>query len=88
MIRYSTASENDIAEIAEYTTDRWGEVQADKYVADLSRCFEHIEKTPGLGRSFPEIHPALYRMEHHQHVVFYLPEPSGVFICRVLHNGC
>lgn len=86
MIRYSNDAEKDLDGIAEYTTDMWGEAQADRYIDKLVLCFEQIEKGSGLGRSCKNIHPALHRFEQDQHVIFYLPESTGVFICRILHK--
>jgi toxin ParE1/3/4 len=86
VIRYSNDAEHDLEEIADYTTDRWGAAQAERYIDNLVGCFEQIEKMPGLGRSCKDIYPKLHRIEQDQQVIFYLPEPGGVLICRVLHQ--
>jgi plasmid stabilization system protein ParE len=44
--------------ISQYTVDRWGETQANLYLAGFLQCFEHVEKMRGLGRACPDIHQA------------------------------
>jgi toxin ParE1/3/4 len=86
VIRYSNDSRSDLREIVDYTIDNWGEGQADRYLTEMVACFEQIEQLPGMGRACLEIYPGLYKVEHGQHIVFYLPEATGIFICRVLHK--
>ena len=86
MIRYSNDAENDIAIIADYATDEWGQDQAERYISEIDRRIEQIEKMPGMGRACLDIHPGLYRIEEGQHTISYLPVPNGIFICRVLHK--
>ena len=86
MIRYTADARIDILDISQYTVDRWGETQANLYLAEFSQCFERVEKMPGLGPACFDIHPGLHRIEQGQHVIFYLPVPGGIFICRVLHR--
>lgn len=86
MIRYSNDTKSDLRQIIDYTIDQWGEAQADRYLGDLVQCFERIEQAPGIGRACLDIHPGLYRIEQGQHVIFYLPESTGIFICRVFHK--
>jgi toxin ParE1/3/4 len=52
--RLSVLAELDLADIADYTVDIWGEKQADLYLDDLLECFDRIAKMPGLGR---DCHP-------------------------------
>jgi len=86
VIRYSRDSQNDLREIVDYTVDRCGEAQAVLYLDSLFECFDGLEHMPGMGRACLDIYPALYRIEQGQHVIFYLPESEGIFICRVLHK--
>lgn len=86
MIRYSTVAEQDLQNIIDYTVAQWGEAQADNYLSNLIASCELVEKMPKLGRSCKAIHPAAYRIERGQHVILYLQEPTGIFVCRVLHQ--
>jgi plasmid stabilization system protein ParE len=47
---YRQAAERDLLFIAEYTRERWGEKQSDRYMADLEDCGEMLAANPKLGR--------------------------------------
>jgi toxin ParE1/3/4 len=85
-IRYSNEAERDLNDIVDYTLDVWGADQALQYLSELEGCFNSLAAMPSMGRACPRIYPGLYRIERGRHVIFYRPEPGGVFICRVLHQ--
>lgn len=82
----SVLAESDLAEIADYTTDVWGEEQAALYLDGLVACFFRIAEMPGLGRACDSVHLGFRRMEQGKHVIFYKPDKHGVFISRILHQ--
>jgi toxin ParE1/3/4 len=86
-IRYSSRAEADLAEILDYSTDKWGEGHAISYLTDFVMCFEKIAKLPDLGRACDSIHPGFRRIARGSHVIFYRPARDGVFISRVLHQS-
>jgi len=85
---YSLArlAESDLRSIIRYTVKTWGRDQARRYSQGLLDCFLLLGKNPSLGRRCDSIHPGLQRFEHGKHVVFYLSQPDGVLIVRVLHQ--
>jgi toxin ParE1/3/4 len=85
-IRISVEGESDLDNIAAYTTTNWGWRQTDKYLAKLEDGFDLLARNPTIGRSCDAIRAGLRRFEIGSHVVFYLPEPNGVLIVRVLHE--
>ena len=82
----SVEAEQDIDLIAAYTTSTWGWRQTDQYLAKLEDGFELLAQNPFIGRVCDSIRPGLHRFEIGKHVVFYLQEPGGVLIVRVLHQ--
>lgn len=84
--RISVEAEADLDFIAAYTTSTWGWRQTDQYLAKLEDGFELIAQNPSIGRSCDAIRAGLRRFEIGKHVVFYLTEPDGVLIVRVLHQ--
>jgi len=84
--RLSELAESDLADILDFTTDMWGERQADRYLDRMVRCFERIAKMPSLGRSCDDVMVGIRRIEVERHVVFYRPHDKGVFIARILHD--
>jgi toxin ParE1/3/4 len=85
-VRISTEAESDIDQVAAYTASTWGWRQTDTYLAKLEDGFDLLAGNSRIGRSCDSIHAGLRRFEIGRHVVFYLPEPDGVLVVRVLHE--
>ena len=88
MSAYSVArlAVSDLKSILLYTMKNWGSAQAIQYKQELQNGFQLLADNQSLGRSCDSIHPGLRRFEIGKHVVFYIPEPSGVLIVRVLYQ--
>ena len=84
--RISGEAENDLDQIATYTTATWGWRQTHKYLAKMEACFDLLAANPSIGRRLDSVHEGLHRFEIGSHVVFYLPESEGVLVVRVLHE--
>lgn len=82
----SRPAQSDLRAIARYTWERWGALQAVKYVQDLEACFRTLAQSPGIGRACDEVSHGLHRHEHVKHVVFYRLKPGGIRVIRVLHH--
>lgn len=85
-VRFSGEAEEDIDRIAAYTTSTWGQRQTDQYLATLEDGFDLLAQNPAIGRPCDSIRAGLRRFEIGRHVVFYLVEPGGVLVVRVLHQ--
>ena len=84
--RISVEAENDIGQIVAYTVSTWSWRQADRYLAKLEDGFQLIANHSSIGRPCDFLQAGLRKFEIGSHVVFYLPEPGGVLIVRVLHQ--
>lgn len=82
----SLEAEADIDRIAAYTTNAWGGRQTDRYLDQLESFFQILAQNPSIGRPCDSIQAELRRFEVGKHVVFYVIEPDGVLIVRVLHQ--
>lgn len=87
LIQYSIGAEGDVALIADYTRNRWGEDQALRYLDDLEACCEKLAAYPELGRACDDVRPGLRRMEHGKHVIFYRQQSEGILVTRILHQS-
>ena len=85
--RRSSAADEDIWEILQFTIDKWGVAQAYSYYEGLERCLENLAHLPEMGRPCSSIMTRLRRFEHESHVIFYMIESGSIFICRVLHKS-
>jgi toxin ParE1/3/4 len=77
---------SELAEIFDYTVDTWGEEQAEDYIEELSKCFQLLADSPGVGWNSDLIHPGIRRFEQGKHVIFYKSERHGIRISRILHQ--
>lgn len=84
--RLTTRAVRDLSEIADFTLQSFGIEQARFYQDGLNNCFEILAENPQLGRSAAELAPDLRRYEHQSHVVFYIPNETGILIARILHQ--
>ena len=84
--RVATEVEGDIDRIIAYTVQTWGWRQTDRYLSKLEDGFDLLARSPSVGRPCDSIKAGLRRFEIGRHVIFYLPEPDGILIVRVLHE--
>jgi toxin ParE1/3/4 len=82
----SGAARKDLKKIANYTLQMWGEEQMWKYTRDLTKCCDLLAEGPELGRHCDRFAPGLRRFEVGKHVIFYLWEPDGIAVVRILHQ--
>ena len=83
---FSRLARLDLIEIAEYTLDRWGLNQAERYLDGLDDCFKRLVQTPQMGSACDQIRDGYRRIEQGKHVVIYRADVDGVFISRILHR--
>ena len=84
--KLSVKARSDLADILLYTTDTWGEQQAERYLALLSDSFDLIADKPGIGRACERLGPGIRRFEVGKHVLFYKQKRDSVLISRILHQ--
>jgi toxin ParE1/3/4 len=85
--QFSERARLDLVEIADYTLDKWGIDQADRYIDSLYECFALLAKSPRIGRPCDKVREGYRRIEHQRHVIFYRIEKEGIFIGRILHHA-
>ncbi len=83
----SPLAEADLDEIWDYSADRWGNDQANGYLALIRGVIERVAKRPSWGRSCDEIRRGYFRIAAGSHVVFYNRRAHEIVIVRVLHQS-
>lgn len=87
--RYALSHEagRDLEEIEDYTTRRWGEGQAEKYLKDIFQAFSRLAKNPRLGRNRTDVpQPYLvYSVGSHMIVYRHNQLARRVEVLNVLH---
>ena len=85
-VRFSVEAETDIDEIAAFSARTFGWRQADIYLRRLEECLELLAENPSVGRECAWVKAGMRRFEIGRHTIFYLPEPKGILIARILHQ--
>lgn len=82
--RLTLQAEIDFDGIGEYSLDRWGYPQAEKYLSELDAMFVRLAES-GLGRDAGDIIPNLLAYPCNEHMIFFKRDDLGnVQILRVL----
>ena len=83
------AARRDVAEIRQYTIDRWGREQWLRYFAGLSEAFEQIVVDPASGRPRDILRKGLRSLPYESHLIFFRPvrHAGGIpIVLRILHQ--
>ena len=85
--RISHAALADMESIDDYTLEKWGAEQADRYLAMLWATFEQIAQAPTRWRPRPDIHPDCRICVTGRHAIFYRVQGDHIEVARVLHDA-
>ena len=77
----------DLDKIADYTLARWGADQMERYIHQLMEKCQWIAENPHAGRACKDIHADFFCHPQGRHLVFYVPDSSGVKIIGFTHQS-
>ncbi|MEE4175572.1 MAG: type II toxin-antitoxin system RelE/ParE family toxin [Xanthomonadales bacterium] len=77
----------DLESIRDFTLERWGVSQAERYLGELFACFDELAANPMLGRLRKELGPGCRSFPQGRHVVFYEIDSRGVEIIALVHQS-
>ena len=88
MARYdfTEQAETDLDSISDYTLERWGQAQAEKYLDGLEELAQNLAASPGLGVSRTGLFEGLISFPYGSHIFYYVKQPHGITVIRVLHK--
>ena len=82
----SLEAQQDLDDIWDYTEERWGETQAERYASELKASVEALASGKRQGRPCDQIRPGLFKLACGSHVVFYKQTRTAVTVVRILHQ--
>jgi plasmid stabilization system protein ParE len=87
-VRVQQAASCRLDEIYRYTQDRWGKLQADRYITGLFEAFEGIETRKTLSRPIPaEFGIEGYFFRYERHFIYWRRLSDGAIgIVTILHE--
>ena len=89
MIKYKLTNKavDDLAQIWNYTFNKWSEHQADKYYHMLLDNFNEIACNPHLGKNYSGVIESLLGFRAGRHIIFYRKiDEDKIGITRILHE--
>lgn len=86
-VGFAPKAVSDISAIWDYTSERWGDDQADVYVRQILRAASDLASGRRKGRPAVSIQSEYLRFSVGAHVLFYRLSDSGdLRVVRVLHQ--
>jgi toxin ParE1/3/4 len=83
----SVRASEDIRNIAKFSIEKFGILQADIYRIGLTSFLNDLGKTPEIGREYIAIKGRmLSRFRFKAHTIFYHPVDGKIFVVRILGN--
>ncbi|MEA2109032.1 MAG: type II toxin-antitoxin system RelE/ParE family toxin [Pseudomonadota bacterium] len=79
------AAENDLADIAKYTLETWGEKRLLIYRQRLEQRLDFLIEFPEMGRNHPMLRSDFRYMVEGKHYIFYHSIDIDIEILRFLH---
>lgn len=83
----SPLAQADIDEIWDYTAERWGDAQAERYARVIEAAIKTAAANPKRGRPCDELRIGYFRLSAGSHILFYRIVGDNIDIVRVLHQG-
>lgn len=85
--KLSQKARADLKNIWNYSYDRWGATQADKYYNEILDAVEATAKGKKQGAVFPD-RKGYFKIHCGSHFAFYIHmEESNIFVLRILHQS-
>ena len=76
----------EILELYLYGIEKFGLVQADRYLSSLEERFGMLAEFPRMGRAAPRLGKDVRRHEYKSHVILYRLAEATVIILAVVHG--
>jgi toxin ParE1/3/4 len=77
----------DLAEIAEFGADRFGDAKVLDYLDRIEGKFRQLLDYPEIGRAEPELHPQARSLSCYAHRIYYSMLGDTITIRRILHKA-
>ncbi|MGO4709208.1 type II toxin-antitoxin system RelE/ParE family toxin [Chryseobacterium sp. 2TAF14] len=83
----SEFADQDLEDIFNFTFNKFGFDQAEKYLLEIEDIFQNLITNPELGKARNEIKQGLYSFPKDNHVIFYRVLDDHIRIVRILHGS-
>lgn len=84
-LRLSVRARADLIDIYAFSSEKFGQYQAEAYHAGFERTFGLLADFPGIGVAADELVPGYRRFRFQSHYIFYTEEADYVLIRALIH---
>jgi len=84
--RLSPAAVVDLEAIWTYTSQKWGEDQADRYIDLLTHAFTELARSPATAPTCDHIRLGYRRRRVERHMIYFRVTNDGITVVRILHD--
>ena len=85
-LRIGARADEDLADIASFTEERWGSIQTESYISILQRAYEELCLFPAAGHRHIDLPPEMRVWPVERHLIIYLPTDDELQIVRIVHR--
>lgn len=89
IFKVSKKAEDDLFEIGEYTQEKWGIEQRNKYLDDIDQRFHQLAENPEypISKDRSELKKGIFSLLINEHIILYRKFSYGVRIVRILNQS-
>ena len=85
--RLSPAAKADIDEIWDYSEERWGRSQANRYVRDIDATCTGLAEGHVSSLSAEDIRPGYRKAACGSHMIYFRQDSDDIEVVRILHQS-
>ena len=86
-LAFTKEARRDLREIVDYTEQKWGEKQAEKYFNQVMEKCRDLAAETISGRKRHELKGAPFSYSVQSHIIFYQKTKKSIRILRILHGA-
>ena len=86
-LEFTKAAVSDLQSIRNYTLEKWGPEQEQKYLDSLWTKFEEILSNPQRWRSREDLFPGCQIAAEGRHVILFRVKSNTLQLVRILHSA-
>lgn len=85
--KFAEKAERDLEDIIDYTFKQWGAVQTQTYLDGREARGQLLADNSDLGTKREALSEGLLSFPYESHILYYMKQPHGITIVRVLHQN-
>lgn len=82
--KFTIRAERDLKDIYRYTLEKFGALQAEKYLRELDGVFALLSQYPAMGRLYDG---QTHQFVHGKHIILYRTRGNEIVIGRIFHGA-